>query len=1073
MAPQGNNPAGSVDDLEKGRGVEKGQATTSPEGSSSSPPPLVEPYLEVKDIALLHPDSHIDVGNIEASGGLSSKAAADRLVIHGKNILTPPPKIPEWKRFLQQFQNTFLILLNVSGVLSLVAYFLDNEITNLYVAIVLFLVVFLTGFVQFHEEGKANAIADSFTHMLATTCIVIREGKQQKIAVEELVPGDLILIKNGDKVPADAVLLLCRGLKAECSSLTGESEPISCTDQASQKGTNQFECKNMAFNSSLCFDGMAIGLVLNTGDKSAIGTIAKLASDTVVRESTLQKEIRVFVRLIAIIAVVMATACFILSVFLQGAKTVQEIIKLFVNGFLVIIVANVPQGLPSTVISLLSLAARNMAKKQVLIKRLDCVETLGSTSIICSDKTGTLTQNVMTVTDAWYDQKNQRRRRWEAKSLFSQEPQALLYRAAILCNRGDPVSSDDMDAEGDRRREQRRLRVKSVSRLSWSNLSTLIDAQATVTKFTGNPSDVALLSYCDSLQSVSSLRLAYPILFEVPFNSTNKWQLVIVKSTAFTEEGDETSDDDNIVYEVLMKGAPEVLLGRCSTYATTKDPTHRMEVNDEFRKEFTEKYERFASQGRRVLALCSQTFKAPRNVQFTSDDNKFNFPTTELNFIGLFAVMDPPRDNVPEAITTCRRAGVKVFMVTGDHPFTARAIAMQVGLLTSENNIELLENETSEGDWDACEGAVIHGSRIDALTDEQWHTILSKSGVCFARTTPAHKLLIVQKCQTLMGCIVAVTGDGVNDAPALKQADVGIAMGLNGSAVAQDAADILLMDDNFASIVFAIEEGRIIFDNIKKTIAYTMAHILPEVVSALLSLLAGLPAGLTAMQVLTIDLGTEMGPAISLAYEKPESNIMDRKPRDPLKDRLVSPVLLFYSYITSGCVITIGCMASYVFIYAKNGIHLFYFNEPDLNASGGDYFSLTSSEPVLVQPTMVTYTAAEQREMFSEAATAFYISLTCAQFCHIWACKTRISSLFVHGFSNKLTFYGVGIGLFLALFFCYVPGVQSFVGSASVGWIPWVCAVVSGAVLLTYNEGSKWYFRNAKPGNVVAKCLAW
>jgi sodium/potassium-transporting ATPase subunit alpha len=291
--------------------------------------------------------------------------------------------------------------------------------------------------------------------------------------------------------------------------------------------------------------------------------------------------------------------------------------------------------------------------------------------------------------------------------------------------------------------------------------------------------------------------------------------------------------------------------------------------------------------------------------------------------------------------------------------------------------------------------------------------------------------------------------------------------------VAQDAADILLMDDNFASIVAGIEEGRIIFDNIKKTIAYTMAHIFPQVVSALIALLAGLPAGLTPMQVLTIDLGTELGPAISLAYEGAESNIMERKPRNPTRDRLVSPNLLFYSYITSGFIITLGCMAAYTFSYAQNGLYLSDFFGPDLRGSGGAFFSLTSSESVTVGDR--TYSPAEQRQIFAEGTTSFYIALTIAQFVHIWACKTRISSLFVHGFGNRLTFYGVAIGIVLVVFFTYVPGVQSFVGSAQVGWIPWVCAPIAGAVLLAYNEACKSYLRSqaGKVHGCLVTLLSW
>lgn len=1043
--------------------------------SARVPPAPPELFMELSEIIKLHPESNISESNVEASGGLSSKDAGERLTTYGKNILTPPKRTPSWLLLLRQFQNTFLILLNASAALSVVAYAIAGDITNLYLGIVLFVVVFITGYAQFHEESKAFSIINSFSQMLATTTTVLRDGIQTEVNVDVLVPGDLVIIKNGNKVPADMVLLLCRGLKAECASLTGESEPITCTSRPSAIGTRVNECKNMVFNSSLCFDGMAIGLVLKTGDNTAIGTIAKLASDTKLRESSLQKEVRKFVELIAMIAVSMATICFVASVFIQGAKSSDDIITLFVNGFLIIIVANVPQGLPSTVISLLSLAARNMAQRSVLVKRLDCVETLGSTSIICSDKTGTLTKNEMTVTDIWYNKRLVKRQRWEAKDVHGPEPQAVLYRAAMLCNRAEPIPNDEQAEFNEKKREAMRKRISNVSRLSWKgsvqkSILNLTD-QDNAPRFSGNPSDVALLAYCDQMQSVTALRQDYPIVFEVPFNSTNKWQLVVVQSKVTSIQEDST----DVQYEVLMKGAPEVILKRCRTYATNSQGD--LEVNDSFRQTFNEQYEEFASRGRRVLALCSCTFRAPLGQEFGFDEENptdpYNFPTTDMNFIGMFAIIDPPRDNVPDAIEKCHRAGVKVFMVTGDHPFTARAIAKQVGLLETDNNIELLENSTTDKDWKTCDGAVIHGSRIDDLNDEQWLIILSKPGVCFARTTPAHKLLIVQKCQTLLKAIVAVTGDGVNDAPALKQADVGVAMGLNGSAVAQDSADILLLDDNFASIVDAIEEGRKIFENIKKTIAYTLAHILPEVISAVINLLGGLPAGLTALQVLTIDLGTELGPAISLAYETPEAALMDRQPRDPVKDRLVSPRLLFYSYLTSGSVITVACALAYNYIYKSHDIRMSDFSRPGLDVSGASFFSLTSDTDVTIERTGRTYTAAEQKEIFSEAVTAWYITLTVAQFFHVWMCKTRVSSLFTYGFSNKLTFYGVALGFALAMLFSYVPGVQDIVGAATVGYIPWIAAPAAGAVLWIYNEGAKWYFRRSTETNILVRLFHW
>jgi sodium/potassium-transporting ATPase subunit alpha len=400
-----------------------------------------------------------------------------------------------------------------------------------------------------------------------------------------------------------------------------------------------------------------------------------------------------------------------------------------------------------------------MARRSVLVKRIDCVETLGSTSIICSDKTGTLTKNEMTVTEIWYDRKLKRRHRRDKDSLFGQGPQALFYRASILCNGAQRQTKEEMQKSNRDLQEKQLMRVQNASRYVWkgSVSRSILEFEAPEHKFIGNPSDVALITYADSLVDSEQLRQVYPVQFEVPFNSTNKWQLIVVQGVTSTI-AEESRDAE---YEVIMKGAPEVILSRCNTYASNEARSNKFkaEITDEFKQEFSRVYEGFASQGRRVIALCSKTFTAPPDTAFSGEDNEYNFPTTGLNFIAMVAIMDPPRDNVPDAISLCHSAGIRVFMVTGDHPLTGRAISEQIGLLDkSKKNIELLEGVmTNESEWAACDGAVVHGSRIDDLTDDQWKMILSKQAVCFARTTPAHKLEIVRRCQDV-GNIVAVTG---------------------------------------------------------------------------------------------------------------------------------------------------------------------------------------------------------------------------------------------------------------------------------------------------------------------------
>lgn len=1036
-------------------------------------------YAEVDEVAVRSPLSRISTASLEHSGGLSSFEVDEARQVCGYNRLSPPERVPSYILFLQQFLDMFMILLSIAGVLSLIAYLIDTSVTlNLYLSLVLFAIVIVTCTITFMQARSTSKVMDSFKNMLPLQCTVVRDGSNQVIPAEELVVGDLVWVRNGDKVPADVRILLCNNLKVENSSLTGESELITMVADAHDESVAPLECRNVAFNGSLCFDGSALGLVLSIGDRTVIGRIAKLATSTSVRETNMQREVKAFVRFISVLALVMAGALFAVGVIRMKGK---DVLSTFVNGFLVIIVANVPQGLPASVTSLLTITASRMAARNIFVKRLDCVETLGSISLIATDKTGTLTKNVMTVTDTWSGGMYAAQQSGEhivielddkTDYLSGNTPKALLFRGSALCNRAapdarhpgsvmpaaavllDPVSGkkDGNGVGGSRLSANRRSGASMRERRSFVGKR----------QYTGNPSDIALLRFADLHYSSDVARTEYPLVFEIPFNSTNKWQLVLVPSPG--------EKDSRGSFDVFMKGAPEVIVKRCSTFLTPSGA--EISMTDELLREFSDAYELFGSSGRRVLALATRRFTAPENTAFSEEEG--NFPVDALCFVGLVAIMDPPRDDVPEAIAKCKDAGVKVFMVTGDHPLTGRAIASEIGLLDeSEEVLELLNPSPSvvssvPTSLDKYGAAVVHGGVIDHITNEQLKAILRLPAVVFARTTPQHKLEIVRASQEIGEC-VGVTGDGVNDAPALKQADVGVAMGLNGSDVARQAADIILMDDNFSSIVRGIEQGRVIFDNLKKTIAYTLTHLWPEILPVAINLALGMPSGMTSLQILSIDLGTELGPAISLAYESAENDIMKRPPRDLNKDRLMSGSLLIYAYIVAGMMNAAGCVLAYGAVFWRNGVSF-----SDLFLSANEHWT-ANAEPFCTAADEC-FDAEQQTLLLAQACGSWYIALIVCQFFHIWMCKTRRTSVTQHSvFRNSVTIYGVFIEILIVIIVVYVPGVQSVFGTASVDYVPWLIGCATGLLTCLYSESIKMVARRQTPGQEsrLVRLLVW
>ncbi len=769
------------------------------------------------------------------------------------NCLTPPATTPEWVKFLTNLFGGFAMLLWLGAVLCFVAYFIQATTMeqppddNLYLGIVLTSVVVITGIFSYYQESKSSKIMESFKNMVPQYAPCLREGEKQTAKAEELTFGDIIEVKFGDRMPADVRILEARGFKVDNSSLTGESEPQSRSPEYTHE--NPLETKNLAFFSTNAVEGTARGIVVNIGDNTVMGRIAGLASGLDTGDTPIAKEIAHFIHIITGVAVFLGVTFFIIA-FILGYHWLDAVI--FLIG---IIVANVPEGLLATVTVCLTLTAKRMASKNCLVKNLEAVETLGSTSTICSDKTGTLTQNRMTVAHMWFDNQIVEADTSEDQSGIGMNKNApgwkALSRVAALCNRAEFKPGQD--------------NIPILKR-----------------EVNGDASEAALLKCCElSIGQVMQSRTRNKKVCEVPFNSTNKYQVSI-------HEREEKVDGS--FHLLVMKGAPERILERCSTILVNGE---EKDMTDEWKDSFNSAYLELGGLGERVLGFCDFNLpieKYPEGFPFDADE--INFPIDGLRFVGLISMIDPPRAAVPDAVAKCRSAGIKVIMVTGDHPITAKAIAKSVGIISEGNEtVEDIANRLNIPVEDVnpreAHAAVVHGGELKEIGNEQLDDILMyHTEIVFARTSPQQKLIIVEGCQR-MGAIVAVTGDGVNDSPALKKADIGVAMGIAGSDVSKQAADMILLDDNFASIVTGVEEGRLIFDNLKKSIAYTLTSNIPEISPFLFFIICDIPLPLGTVTILCIDLGTDMLPAISMAYEEAESDIMKRLPRNPFTDKLV------------------------------------------------------------------------------------------------------------------------------------------------------------------------------------------
>mmetsp|Transcript_26715 Transcript_26715/g.60833 ORF Transcript_26715/g.60833 Transcript_26715/m.60833 type:complete len:1106 (+) Transcript_26715:87-3404(+) len=857
--------------------------------------------------------------------GLKEEQARVYFDVHGENRITPPKKENKWLKLAKQtFLGIFNILLwfcVVAEVVLIIAFsgttakeeVKEEGIRNMTIAgehfkeeedvgeqdadyitpIILSLVIVMAALLQWHAEQQAENQMEAMQKLQAASnvpCVRIgSRGERLDLEVDPsaLVPGDIIFLEAGNRIPADVRILYCTdGMEVDNSALTGESMPEPRTTKTEKDTTPPAEAHNLAYFGTTVLKGNATCLVHATGDSTFLGKIAQGIKSSRVK-STLEIQIEHFVHIIAAVAIIIGLLSFVCNLNSPVKRSPAEILQ----NSCAALFAQVPEGLLPTVTISLMIASDQMVKRSVLVRKIDAVETLGCVSVFCSDKTGTLTKGEMCVQDL----------------VIPRAPGA----AGITTQGLETVNREEgRDLFPDHAAEK----LSTLALCGILNNGAECKVEDGCDKWTGSPTEVAIMRACTEVHGgqgkvrATKAQEANDKNFEIPFNSENKWML-----TVHGQKGQQG-------FFAVMKGAPDRVLKFCSV------------SNDKAAMQVIENtMQVLMAQARRVLCIAKRPLnpnECPPGPLEGTGPTDCNFPLNNFEFVGLYGIEDPPKEGVDDAVLKASSAGVRVVMVTGDHPDTARAIAKRINILPEKD---------VASDFTVITGVMLESRvpKADNFTDEEpkenvkWWTEATKQARVFARVSPIHKQVIVQAYQKYgyngIGDICAMTGDGVNDAPALKQAEVGVAMGIRGTEVAKDAADIVLQDDNFASIVDGIEQGRLSSENLQKSIMYTLCSKVPQVAPTFGELF-GLPAALPVKQVLLIDIGTDIWTAIAYALQPAESKLMARPPRHPRLEKLVNWKVLVYSYGFIGQIQMFFCWL--MFFWASPNVMTIYGKAP-------------------------------------------------------------------------------------------------------------------------------------------------
>jgi Ca2+-transporting ATPase len=744
----------------------------------------------------------------DSSRGLTEKEAQRRLEENGPNKIKSSEKKSLGKKILEQILDPMVILLIVASILSA---FTGDKVES----IIIIAIVVINAIMSIIQEGKAEDSVKALQSMSSPEASVIRDGKKMRIKSEEIVVGDIVIIETGDIVPADLRLLDSSNLQVDESSLTGES--VSAEKDYRKEFNEEVgigDRENSVFSSTIVTYGHGKGLVVATGHDTEIGKIATSLDSVEEKDTPLQVQLKKLSKLLAVLVIIVSVVVFAVS-YLRQTGTILENLMIAVS----LAVAAIPEGLTAVVTIVLSIGMNRMAERKAIVKSLSSVETLGATTVICSDKTGTLTQNQMTITKVWTDQKE-----------FDVEGTGYTPKGAIK-----------LDDEKITDHDQIKL-IMTISSLC-NDANLVRDGE--VYDIIGDPTEGAMLTFSEKWGLVQEdLNDLHPRLSEIPFDSERKMM------TTFH------NIDEN--YYAMTKGAPDIIIENSSKIMLNGE---LFDFTDDLKEKALEENKKLAQQALRVMAYAFRPFESIKNLEMTSENVE-----DEMIFVGLTGMIDPPRPEAKKAVAECHESGIDVIMITGDYLETAYAIGRDLGIADSKDQ-------------------AIQGSALNNMTDEEIRKVAQEKKI-FARVSPQNKVQLVNALQA-ENEIVAMTGDGVNDAPAIKNADIGISMGITGTDVAKDTANMILVDDNFATIVNAVEEGRIIFANIRKFVSFLLSCNIAEVLIVFLSILFGLPAPLTPIQLLWLNLVTDAFPALALGVEPGEKDIMKKKPRNP-KDSIIS-----------------------------------------------------------------------------------------------------------------------------------------------------------------------------------------